>query len=49
MKDPVCGMEVDEQQARDSSQHQGRKYAFCSGECKQEFERNPDRYTRAAS
>lgn len=49
-KDPVCGMQVDEQQATSSgltSEHRGQKYYFCSAGCKQSFERDPERYTRA--
>ena len=42
-KDPVCGMEVDEQQAR-KSEYQGRTYYFCSPGCQQRFEGDPTRY-----
>ena len=48
-KDPVCGMQVDEQQAVSNgltSEHGGQKYYFCSASCKQSFEREPERYTR---
>lgn len=48
-KDPVCGMEVDEHDAAATAQHQGRTFQFCSVECKDQFEQNPDRYARAAS
>lgn len=44
-KDPVCQMEVDEQKAAGHSEHQGRKYFFCSKVCKQKFDQDPDRYT----
>jgi Cu+-exporting ATPase len=48
MKDPVCGMDVDERGAKVTSQHQGRTIYFCSTECKQKFDQNPERYARAS-
>jgi len=46
MKDPVCGMQVDEMKDPKSPRtiYKGAEYAFCGVECKQEFERNPERY-----
>ena len=44
MKDPVCGMEVNEQKAAATAQQGGRTYYFCSTDCKQKFEREPQRY-----
>ena len=46
-KDLVCGMQVDEQQATSrglTSEHQGQTYYFCSAQCKQQFDRDPQRY-----
>jgi YHS domain-containing protein len=43
-KDPVCGMQVDEQQASGKSEYQGKTYHFCSPGCKQRFDQEPDRY-----
>ena len=43
-KDPVCGMEVDEKNAPASSVHKGAFYAFCSEDCKDKFDANPERY-----
>ena len=45
-RDPVCNMEVDEQSAEGSSQYQGESYYFCSQDCKQKFDRNPEQYAR---
>jgi YHS domain-containing protein len=45
-KDPVCGMQVDEKQAQATAQHQGRTFYFCSTECRQQFQQEPDRYGR---
>lgn len=43
-KDPVCGMQVDEQKAAGESQYQGQTYYFCSQSCKQKFDQNPQQY-----
>ena len=42
--DPVCGMEVDEQQAAAKSEYQGKTYYFCSPSCKRQFDKDPERY-----
>lgn len=44
VKDPVCGMQVDERLARERSQFQGRSLYFCSAQCKQLFDNDPQRY-----
>jgi YHS domain-containing protein len=46
--DPVCGMEVDEQETEFATQYAGKKYSFCSEECLTTFERQPSQYSRAA-
>ena len=43
-KDPVCGMQVDENKAPATSSYQGKKYSFCGQECKNKFDREPERY-----
>jgi Cu+-exporting ATPase len=43
-KDPVCGMQVSEEQALGKSEYQGRTYYFCSTTCKEQFDQNPERY-----
>ena len=45
-RDPVCGMEIDKQDAAGTSEHEGQTYYFCSTNCKQEFDQNPQRYVR---
>ena len=47
-RDPVCGMEVKENQAAAKSQHNGQTYYFCSAACKAEFEKNPAKYVKEA-
>jgi len=44
-KDPVCGMQVDENKAPATSTYEGKKYSFCGQECKNKFDREPQRYT----
>jgi len=43
-KDPVCGMEVNPQDAEHKTVYKGRIYYFCSPQCKKAFEENPDYY-----
>jgi Cu+-exporting ATPase len=45
-RDPVCGMDVNPQDAAAKSQHQGQTYYFCSYSCKQKFEQNPTQYAK---
>lgn len=48
VRDPVCGMEIDERDAEATAQYQGRTFQFCSSECKKEFDKKPEEYIRAA-
>jgi len=43
-RDPVCGMQVNEQQAAGTSEYRGEAYYFCSPRCKEQFDQNPERY-----
>ncbi len=43
-KDPVCGMQVNEQAASGKSEYHGKTYYFCSPACKASFDRNPEQY-----
>ena len=48
--DPVCGMTVDEKKKSEfQAQFEGRKYFFCSEECKKEFEDDPNGYVETAA
>ncbi|HEU5400665.1 MAG TPA: YHS domain-containing protein [Terriglobales bacterium] len=44
--DPVCGMQVDEKNAAGKSEHNGQQFYFCSADCKKQFDKNPEQYTR---
>jgi len=45
--DPVCGMQVDSVTAAASAVHAGRSYYFCSSQCRENFENNPQQYLQA--
>lgn len=44
VRDPVCGMRVDEWTASIFSDYQNKKYAFCSKRCQERFEKKPEKY-----
>ena len=43
-KDPVCGMEVDPNDAAATAEHEGTTYYFCSQDCADSFEDDPESY-----
>ena len=45
VKDPVCGMNVDEKTANFKSEYMDKTYYFCNQSCKAVFEKNPKRFT----
>jgi P-type Cu+ transporter len=47
--DPVCGMKVDEKESEFHTQFDGRRYSFCSEDCKLEFEADPGGYLETAA
>jgi YHS domain-containing protein len=47
-KDPVCGMDVDEQTAAATAEYQGTTYYFCAPGCKKAFEKEPGKYVHTA-
>lgn len=42
--DLVCGMELTPDEAKFSSEYKGKTYYFCSENCKQHFDNNPEKY-----
>ena len=42
MKDPVCGMEVEEKGV--SLKYNDKEYRFCCATCRWAFEQNPDQF-----
>jgi putative ABC transport system ATP-binding protein len=48
VKDPVCGMRVDEWTASLFAEHRDVRYAFCSHRCLERFEADPAKYVPSA-
>lgn len=46
LKDPVCGMDVTYETAQARSEYDGQTYYFCSLDCKEQFDRNPEQYAQ---
>ena len=44
VKDPVCGMNVDEAKAAATTVYRGQTYYFCSKGCQVTFEKAPEKY-----
>lgn len=44
VKDPVCGMQIDEKSAVGKSDYKGKTYYFCSSHCLESFNKQPDKY-----
>lgn len=47
--DPVCGVEIDEKTAEFQTQFAGKKYFFCSQDCRKEFESEPNDYVETVA
>ena len=48
VKDPVCGMMIEDKDAVATSNYKGNAYYFCSKDCKTEFDENPESYADTA-
>lgn len=46
VRDPVCGMEVDEQKVEFRWNYRGKTYYFCSAVCQRGFRRHPQKYLK---
>ncbi len=44
VRDPICGMIVDENTAKLKTVHKGETYFFCMMSCKKAFDSDPDRF-----
>jgi Cu+-exporting ATPase len=44
VKDPVCGMDVDETFATIKAEYKGKTYFFCAQSCKEKFEHSPEEF-----
>ena len=45
-EDPVCGIIVNENEAKHKVEHMGSPYYFCASKCKDAFEKNPGKYLK---
>jgi YHS domain-containing protein len=45
-KDPVCGMNVEESKAAATSTYGGQTYYFCAKVCKENFDKDPEKYLK---
>ena len=45
--DPVCGMQVDTDNAQHTAEHEGKTYYFCSRGCMLDFQDEPAKYLAA--
>lgn len=43
--DPICGMDVKEEEAAATSTYKGKTYYFCAVGCKEVFDKDPEKYT----
>ena len=48
-RDPVCGMDIEEQDAVGTVEHRGTRYFFCSQSCVEKFRTDPERYLNPGS
>jgi len=46
VRDPVCGMEIDKDEAAATSEHMGKTFYFCAEACKEKFEEDPMKYMK---
>jgi Cu+-exporting ATPase len=45
-RDPVCGMEIEENDAAGKSDYDGKTYYFCCPSCKRIFDKEPAKYVK---
>jgi Cu+-exporting ATPase len=43
-KDPVCGMDLTYETAQARTEYNGDTYYFCSLDCKETFDKDPEKY-----
>ncbi len=44
-KDPICGMDVKEEEAAATYEYKDKTYYFCAVGCKERFAQDPERFT----
>ena len=48
-KDPVCGMNIQTNDATGRTEHSGQTYYFCGSRCKEKFDKHPEQYLVASA
>ena len=48
VKDPVCGMTIEREQAAGKSEYQGTTFYFCGSSCKARFDADPPQFASPA-
>jgi Cu+-exporting ATPase len=48
VRDPVCGMEINPQNAAATTAYQGETFYLCRVKCQEQFNQNPQRFAKAA-
>lgn len=46
--DPVCGMKISKKEAAATSEYGGKTVYFCNRACKEEFDKDPEKYIQRA-
>ncbi|MBI5955064.1 MAG: heavy metal translocating P-type ATPase [Chloroflexi bacterium] len=49
IRDPICGMEIEPQNAFAKREHMGRTFYFCSQSCVNQFDKNPHGYVMTSA
>ncbi len=49
VRDPVCGMQVEESASEFWAEHEGRRYVFCSSQCLERFREEPEAYVEVSA
>ncbi|MDX2149932.1 MAG: YHS domain-containing protein [Bryobacteraceae bacterium] len=44
VRDPVCGMEFEAEEAQATADYEGQTYYFCCPECREQFLKKPTLY-----
>ena len=47
VKDPVCQMDIEPEDAAATAEYKGKTYYFCADVCKKEFEKDPKKYAKS--
>ncbi len=49
VRDPVCGMELEDSAAAETREFRGKTFYFCSATCAEKFDKEPEKYAEAPS